>query len=203
MTTWNELVGLSGYYISPVISTPETNYLIRISNFTYTEVSATPSLTAYTRYSENGTTWSDWTLQTNNDNFIGVDGKWITKLQYKIVFERENYDYNPQLTNVTITANNKYLHLLDGSNIVYTLHSIPSGFTNLYFCKLPSDFNGIIQSFDDGKFDIGYNGTKFWYRRESRIVAGLPRTLPTNIFKIGVQASRIIITTDSYTEILI
>lgn len=103
---------------------------------------------------------------------------------------------------VSTDFDHKYgINLYAGTTLTYTIN-ISEGFTLLFYCKLESDYVGTLIKFDNTKFLIGYNGTKFWYQKGGRITAGLPRTLPTGLFKIAVQSSKIMILTDDYIEIL-
>ena len=100
----------------------------------------------------------------------------------------------------------KGLQLDDGSVITYS-EELPEKFTIVFWIKLPTDFVGSFLTLSDGEgseFEIGYNGTKFYYQHDYRLTAGLPRVLPNPAteFKVGVKQNKIIIQTDTYTEIL-
>ncbi len=100
-------------------------------------------------------------------------------------------------------STDKYIHLLDDAILTYDNGmTVPLEFTHLFKCKLPSGFIGEFINYDDS-FKIGYNGTKYYYSKSYRNTAGILRTLPTDWFVVAIQSSKVMIYTDSYTEILI
>jgi hypothetical protein len=204
MTTWNNLAGIQGDYTSAQFTLSPEGF-VRIGTFVATTTVPTNStLTYYLRYSTDGTNWSSWITQTNNANVTGLIGHYIKKIQYKIAFDRTDISITPEVFDVSITINNKYIHLEDSVTIL-TYDSgvlVDSDFTQIFYIQLPSSFSGVFLKFDD-KFEIGYNGTKFYYSKGTRITAGLPRTLPDGLFKIGVKSSQVMIFGDTFTETLI
>jgi hypothetical protein len=100
-------------------------------------------------------------------------------------------------------TSNKYIHLEPGSILTYdTGVAVPLGFTHIFQCKLPTGFTGAFLKYDN-LFEIGYTGTKFYYRKSYRNTAGVFRDLPADWFIVGIQSSKVMIFDTTYTEILI
>lgn len=91
------------------------------------------------------------------------------------------------------------IKLNNGTTLTYS-ELIPSDFTITGWYKFASGFKGVILKVDD--YEIGYDGTKFYYKNSYRITAGRNRTLPTDFFLIGVKHCEIVIVTSTYVEIL-
>lgn len=202
MSTWRMLEGYDGTYTSDEISVSPEGYA-RIATFDATESTpASYDSTYYIRYSSDGSTWSSWATQELNSNISSIIGRYIKKIQYKIELTRDNVTISPEIYDVSITINNTYIHINDGVTLVYDTNvNVQSDFTQIFYAKLPSTFTGIFLKFDEG-FQIGYNGTRFYYQKGDRLTAGTLRALPNGFMKIAVKSSKVFIYADTYTEIL-
>ena len=203
MSTWNNLAGIEGDYVSDVLTLSPEGY-VRISTFVVdASTPTTGDLIYYVRYSNDGSTWSGWEEQSNNENIESFIGEYIKKIQYKVLFERTDLTESPIVNSVAITINNKYLHLENDASLTFdTGMDVPEEFTQIHYMKLPASFTGIFLKYDDS-FKIGYNGTRFYYEKGYRIVGGIPRSLSDGLFKVAVKSSKVIIYTNDYTETLV
>jgi len=95
---------------------------------------------------------------------------------------------------------NYSLELESGSILSFNT-LIPQEFTCVYYIKLLSDFNGDLFKLDDD-FSFGYDGQRYYFKNQYRITAGSPRIIPEGYFLIGVKHNKVIIVTETYTEIL-
>ncbi len=94
------------------------------------------------------------------------------------------------------TPTNTGLKLNTSSYIEYDL-SIPIGFTVMVdYIPDPSFTSGVMMELDDTSnlsYQIGYDGTKFYYNSNGIVVSGTPKALPTNPFLIAVKDTEVLI----------
>jgi hypothetical protein len=90
-----------------------------------------------------------------------------------------------------------------GTTLRYN-QTIPKDFSAIYFCKLPSYFQGdFIRIGSD--LAVGYDGQRFYFRNQYRLTSGEIRTISSDFFLIGIKSdkpNKVIIKTDTYQEIL-
>lgn len=94
------------------------------------------------------------------------------------------------------------VYLLPGTTIRYFNEPLPLDFTNILYIKLPSNFAGKFIT-KGSQFEIGYDGTRFYYKNDWRITAGKAMALPTGFFKVGIKQNEIIIVANTGTDIIV
>ena len=90
---------------------------------------------------------------------------------------------------------------LNSGSILQFKDNIPQDFTIPFYIKLPTGFTGTFLKLDDD-FEVGYDGTRFYYKRQYRITAGNPVALPTGFFTVSVKGNKVIIRTDTCSEVI-
>lgn len=205
MFTWNDLSGITGTYISNIVPITLSDRL-KSSKITWSsETNQSMSVKVYTSISlDNGSTFDTWQLTTKNEpipNFNIYDDLTTAKIQFKIIFASVDTINIPKLFDITLEVNSAQIHLFENSSVEYT-ETISEKFTGTYFIKLPSDFSGVFMELGDSEYQIGYENSRFYYKRGYRYVAGQSRVLPTVDFKVGIKGDTVIVITDDYTEIL-
>ena len=208
MNTLATLAGVEGIYVSPVFDISSTN-MLKKSNIQWTFFDNSDCIyTVETNVSEDaGYSWLGWQTTTNNNPIsdLSLGQSLINKrLKFRIIFETLDELIVPKIYTVTISVNGYYLVLNNNAILTYT-KEIPVGYTQTYYITLYEGFTGIFADFETStgdKFEIGYNGSKFYYKNGYRITAGLERIMPTEEFLVGVKNNKVIIKTSTFEEIL-
>lgn len=207
MFTWNDLYGTTGTYCSDIISVSLLDR-VKASKIIWTaETNTYMSISVYTKVSlDGGVTYDDWLLCTNKKpipNLELYDDMSDGKIQFKIIFNSVDSLNIPKVHDITLEINSAVLHLFDGAYVQYT-KTIPEVFTAVYFVKHPSTFTGVMVEFSQANhnYKVGYDGERFYFQKDYRLTASIPRTLPTNDFRIGVKPNQAVIFTDDYIEII-
>jgi len=96
-----------------------------------------------------------------------------------------------------LIANNAGLNIADGSSYVEFVVDIPSTFTQTVIFNPVGFMSGVIISYDDGIFDVGYDGARFYFSyyvaATQQFVYGIPLALNSTPYIIGVENDRVII----------
>jgi len=89
----------------------------------------------------------------------------------------------------------KGLHLDSGSLITY-LEPLPVNFTLPFFIKLDPSFVGVFLNIyceDVLIYQVGYDGTRFYYQRDYRLTGGLPEDIPSDFILVDVRKDYVIL----------
>jgi len=140
------------------------------------------------------------TVEVVADNTVaGIKLSWENiKIVNGIVVGSYSYVTGKFNQGINVTAN----------SYLYYDEKFGEEFTISFWVKLDSNFVGkIVELYytDDTNKNmiIGFDGQRFYYQQDYRITAGAVHILPAVYFLIGIKNSKIIIKTNTFTEIIV